>query len=196
MVGTAGARRAPLRLALRYGLRAAGRRRRALVLPELTVATGAFLLVLVIALMPAVRRAGAAFGDAAGIGRATVVISTIVVLLGVLEVAITATRSIVSRVREIGVLATFGVPPRSVVVALLVEPVLTAAAGGTAGASLAVLAVVLGSGTHLVHAPVAPGTLLAGWCTAVALSTVAALLVSAAPAGRAVRRPPLVSLTT
>jgi ABC-type lipoprotein release transport system permease subunit len=182
--------------ALRYGLLSAGRRRRSLVLPGLTVAAGAFLLVLVVALMPAVRRAGATFGDAAAVGRATLVISAIVVLLGVLEVAITATRSIVARVREIGVLCTFGVSPRSVVCALLVEPVLTAAAGALAGATAAALVALAGTGAGLVDASVAAGTVLAGWSGAVALSTVAALAVSAAPAWRAVRRPPLVSLTT
>ena len=52
-----------MKRAIHYGLLSAGRRRRTLVLPGLTVATGAFLLVLVVALMPAVLQAGAAFRD-------------------------------------------------------------------------------------------------------------------------------------
>jgi ABC-type lipoprotein release transport system permease subunit len=182
-------------LAVSYGLRAAGRRRRALVLPGITVATGAFLLVLVAALMPAVRRQGAVFGDGAAIGRATVVISVIVSLLGALQVAITATRSIAQRVREIGVLCSFGVPPRSVLLALLVEPVLTGTLGGFAGAVLGAAVAIVGSASGAIDAPVAAATVAMAAGAAVLLSLVAAALTSAAPTWRAVHRPPLSSLT-
>jgi amino acid transporter len=55
--------------ALSYGMRAARRRARLLLLPGGTVAAGAFLLVLAVALMPAVRRQGEAFGNGSAIGR-------------------------------------------------------------------------------------------------------------------------------
>ena len=184
-----------MRPALAYGLLAARRRARSLVLPAATVATGAFLLVMVVVLMPAVRVQGAAFGRAADIGRAAVVISVLVLLVGALEVAITATRSIVARTREIGVLSGFGVPPRSIVVGLLVEPVATAAAGGLAGAVLGAAAAVTGSAAGLIAAAPAPGPVVSAVSAAFGVSLVAAALASAPPAVRAARRPPLVSLT-
>jgi hypothetical protein len=189
---------APLRLALGYGVRAASRRRRLLVLPAVTVATGAFLLVLVLALLPAVRRQGATFGDAGGVGRASVVVAVVVLLVGALEVAIAATRSVSQRAREIGMLCSFGVPPRSVLAALLVEPVATAAAGAATGALLGAGAAAATSATGLVDAAPAPSPLrLTGAVVlAIGVSVAAALLASAAPCHRAVRRPPLDSLTS
>ena len=189
---------APLRLALGYGARAASRRRRLLVLPAVTVATGAFLLVLVLALLPAVRRQGATFGDAGGVGRAAVVVAVVVLLVGALEVAIAATRSVSQRAREIGMLCSFGVPPRSVLAALLVEPVATAAAGAGTGALLGAGAAAAMSAAGLIDADLAPSPLrLAGAVVlASGVSVAAALVASAAPCRRAVRRPPLDSLTS
>ena len=187
---------APLRLALGYGARAAARRRRLLVLPAVTVATGAFLLVLVLALLPAVRRQGATFGDATGVGRASVVVAVVVLLVGALEVAIAATRSVSQRAREIGMLCSFGVPPRSVLAALLVEPVATALVGAIAGGAAGAGAAALLTATGVVDADPAPSPLrLAGaFALAVGVSLAAAAVASAAPSRRAVRRPPLDSL--
>lgn len=188
---------APLRLALGYGARAAGRRRRLLVLPAVTVATGAFLLVVVLALMPAVREQGATFGDGGGVGRAALVVSIVVLLVGALEVAIAATRSVSQRAKEIGMLCSFGVPPRSVLAALLVEPLVTAGVGAAAGAVVGAGAAAVLVATDVVDADPAPSpTRLAGAVAlAVGVSLVAATVSSAAPCRRAVRRPPLDSLT-
>jgi hypothetical protein len=188
---------APLRLALGYGARAAARRRGLLALPAITVATGSFLLVVVLALMPAVRRQGAALGDARGVGRAAVVVAIVVLLVGAFEVAIAATRSVSQRAREIGMLCSFGVPARSVLAALLVEPIATAGAGAGVGAGLGAVAAPLMAATGLVDANPAPSPArLAGAAgLALAVSLVAAALASAAPCRRAVNRPPLDSLT-
>jgi hypothetical protein len=182
--------------ALVYGARAAARRRRLLVLPAVTVGTGAFLLVVVLALMPAVRRQGAAFGDAAAIGRAALAVSLVVLLVGALEVAIAATRSVSQRSREIGVLCSFGVPPRSVLAALMVEPVATAVVGAVAGALAGAVAAPLATAGGLADASVSPGALAGAAALAVVTAGLAAALASAAPCARAVARPPLVSLTS
>jgi ABC-type lipoprotein release transport system permease subunit len=181
--------------ALQYGLRAAWRRRRLLLLPTITVATGAFLVVLVIALMPAVRRQGAALGDATGIGRAAVAISVVVLLVGAFEVAIASTRSVNQRAGEIGVLSTFGVSGRCTLSALMVEPVATATVGGVIGAIVGAAAGLLAPSLGLVEDSVALADVVNGMALAIAVSVVAAVLASAVPTVRAVRRPPLASLT-
>ncbi|WP_433444278.1 FtsX-like permease family protein [Nonomuraea sp. CA-141351] len=179
-----------MRRGLAYGLLAVRRRSRTLALPAATVATGAFLLVLVIGLLPGLR--AQAFGD---MSRASVVIAVLVLLVGAIEVAITATRSVVQRTREIGVLSAFGVPYRAIVWGLLAEPVATAAAGAAAGALLGVAAtagVALGG---VAGVPFQPGVATVAALVAVAVSMVAAVAASAVPAWRAARHPPLTSLT-
>jgi ABC-type lipoprotein release transport system permease subunit len=185
-----------LRPALAYGVVSALRRRRGLVLPGLTVATGSLLLVLVMGVMPAVRLQGAAFGDAAGVGRAAVAIAGLVVLVGALEVAIVATRSITQRTREIGVLCSFGVRPLSVVCGLIVEPVLTAALGSAVGAVVGAVAAWASSAAGWAQAGVAGQPLAFAVGTSLLVSTVAATAASATPAVRAAHRPPLSALTT
>lgn len=181
--------------ALGYGLTAALRRSRLLLLPGGTVAAGAFLLVLVVSLMPAVRRQGEAFGNGAEIGRAVVVISVIVLLTGALEVAIAATRSVNQRAREIGVLSTFGVPQRVIVVGLMVEPVATACVGAAAGAALGAVTAVAGQTAGAITGEVPVGTVGTAMAGALVISVVSAALASAVPSLRAARRPPLSSLT-
>jgi len=191
--GAAGA--GPTVRALGYGLTAARRRSRLLLLPGGTVAAGAFLLVLVVSLMPAVRRQGEVFGNGGAIGRAVVVISVIVLLTGALEVAIAATRSVNQRAREIGVLSTFGVPQRSIVCGLMVEPAATAAAGAAAGAVLGAVAALAGGAAGAINGDVSIVTVAGAVAGALVISAVSAALASAAPALRAARRPPLSSLT-
>jgi ABC-type antimicrobial peptide transport system permease subunit len=181
--------------ALGYGLLAARRRARLLLLPGGTVAAGAFLLVLVVALMPSVRRQGEAFGNGAAVGRAVIVISVIVLLTGALEVAIAATRSVAQRARELGVLASCGVPGPAIVCSLMVEPVATAASGATVGAVLGAAAAAAGSVGGWTAGSVAPGTVVPAMAGAVAMAVVSAALASAVPSWRAARRPPLSSLT-
>ena len=181
--------------ALQYGVRAAWRRRRVLALPTTTVATGAFLVVLVIALMPAVRRQGATLGDAAGVGHAALAISVVVLLVGAFEVAIAATRSVHQRAAEIGVLSTFGVSGRCTLSALMVEPVATATLGGVIGAIVGAVGGLVARSIGLVTDSVAAADVLKGMALAVAVSVVASVLASAVPTVRAVNRPPLASLT-
>lgn len=178
-----------------YGFTAAWRRRRLLTLPIVTVATGAFLVVLVVALMPAVRRQGEALGNAASVGRATLAIAVVVLLVGAFEVAIAATRSINQRSAEIGVLSTFGVPPRCTLGALLVEPVATATAGAVIGALIGALFGIGAPAIGMIDDSVQSGDVLVGMALAIGVSVVAAVGASAVPTVRAVRRPPLASLT-
>lgn len=181
--------------ALQYGLRAAWRRSRLLLLPTITVATGALLVVLVIALMPAVRRQGAALGDASGVGHAALAIAVVVLLVGAFEVAIASTRSVNQRAGEIAVLSTFGVSGRCTLSALMVEPVATATVGGVIGAIVGAVAGLLAPSLGLVDDSVALTDVVKGMVLAIAVSGVAAVLASAVPTVRAVRRPPLASLT-
>ncbi|MDP4503422.1 FtsX-like permease family protein [Nonomuraea turcica] len=175
---------------LAYGLLAVRRRSRLLALPAATVATGAFLLVLVMGLLPGLR--AQAFGD---MSRASVVIAVLVLLVGAVEVAIAATRSVVQRTREIGVLNAFGVPYRAIVWGLLAEPVAIAASGAAAGALLGLAATAGLALTGPADVPFLPGVALLGALAAVCASTLAAAAASAVPAWRAARRPPLASLT-
>lgn len=185
-----------VRLGLAYGWLSTRRRVHQLVLPVVTTATGAFLLVQVLTLTETVRRQAAAIGDAEQLVRATTLIAVVVLLVGVVEVAVSTTRTVVHRTREIGVLGATGVPRRPVVAALLVEPVVAAVAGSLAGG----LAAVLGTGAldlaGLVDADVRPGPALAALAVAVGTSAVAAVVTSAGPAHRAASRPPAHSLTS
>jgi hypothetical protein len=180
--------------ALRYGLTAARRRSRLLLVPGGTVTAGAFLLVLVVSLMPAVRRQGEAFGSGGAIGRAVVVISVIVLLTGTLEVAIAATRSVNQRAREIGVLSTFGVPQRAIVCGLMVEPVATAAVGSAAGALLGAVTAIAGGAAGAITGNPSIMTVAGATAGALVISVVSAALASAVPSLRAARHPPLSAL--
>ena len=108
---------------LSYGWLAARRRVREMVLPAITTATGAFLVVLVFGMSEGIRAQSASLGHADEIARAVVLIAVTVLLVGVAEVAVATTRTVAHRTRELGVLGANGVPRRPVVAALLVEPV-------------------------------------------------------------------------
>ncbi len=183
-----------IRRGLAYGVLSARRRSRALVLPAVTTATGAFLLVQVLANSAAVRADGAALGSADQVFRATVLIAVVVLLVGVVEVAVCTTRTIVQRTREMGVLSATGVRRAPVVAALLVEPTAAAVTGAVAGslASAVVMAVLGVVGSAAV--PPAGSTAAAG-VLAVVVSAAAAVLASLVPSFRAASRPPIVSLT-
>src|SRR3954447_17385974 len=126
-----------LRKGLSYGWLAARRRIREMVLPVVTTATGAFLVVIVFGLSDGIRSQSASLGHADEIGRAVVLIAVTVLLVGVVEVAVATTRTVARRTRELGVLGATGVPRTPVVAALLVEPVISAVLGAVAGAALA-----------------------------------------------------------
>jgi ABC-type antimicrobial peptide transport system permease subunit len=181
---------------LSYGLLSARRRVRDLILPVVTTATGAFLLVQVLSLAGSVRRQAASLGNGAEVYRAVLLISVVVLLVGVVEVAVCATRTISQRTREIGVLGAAGVRRAPVVAALLVEPVLAALAGAVTGSVIAVVGGVAASAAGLSSsAPDAAGA-AAGVILAIAVSLIASLLTSALPTWRAASVPPIRSLSS
>ncbi len=166
-----------------------------MVLPVVTTATGAFLVVTVFGMSDGIRAQSATLGHADEIGRAVVLIAVTVLLVGVVEVAIATTRTVAHRTRELGVLAANGIPRRPVVAALLVEPAIAAVAGACVGAGLAVLTGLTLSVSGVVATGVAPSGLLLGVATALGVSIVAAVLTSIVPTWNAASRPPIRSLT-
>jgi ABC-type antimicrobial peptide transport system permease subunit len=138
----------------------------------------------------------AALGHADEIRRAVVLIAVTVLLVGVVEVAVSTTRTVVHRTRELGVLAATGVPRRPVVTALLVEPVVASIAGAVIGAVLAVGVGALLGATGMAASGVSPGGTATGVLVAVVVSAVAAVATSILPTWRAASRPPIRSLSS
>ena len=183
-----------IRRGLSYGWLAARRRATEMVLPAVTTATGAFLVVIVFGMADGIRAQSASLGHADEIGRAVVLISVTVLLVGVAEVAVATTRTVAHRTRELGVLGANGVPRPPVVAALLVEPVLAAVVGALAGAGLAVATGAALGMAGVVATGVAYRGLMAGTGVAVTVSIVAALVTSVVPTCKAASRPPIHSL--
>ena len=94
-----------MRKGLSYGWLSARRRIGEMVLPVVTTATGAFLVVIVFGMSDGIRAQSASLGHADEIGRAVVLIAVTVLLVGVVEVAVATTRTVGHRTRELGVLA-------------------------------------------------------------------------------------------
>ncbi|BBX70990.1 ABC transporter permease [Mycolicibacterium psychrotolerans] len=180
---------------LSYGWLAARRRIREMVLPAVTTATGAYLVVLVFGMSDGIRTQSAALGHADEISRAVVLIAVTVLLVGVAEVAVATTRTVAHRTRELGVLGANGIPRAPVVAALLVEPVIAALAGALIGALLAVLTGAVLVAAAIVGTGVSTVGLALGAGLAVAVSIVAALATSVVPTWKAASRPPIGSLT-
>ncbi len=181
---------------LSYGWLAARRRVREMVLPIVTTATGAFLVVIVFAMSAGIQAQSASLGHADEIGRAVVLIAITVLLVGVVEVAVATTRTIAHRTRELGVLGATGVPRRPVIAALLVEPAVAATLGALLGVALAAGAAVALGLLGLVPTGVSAAGLGFGALIAVAVSVVAALATSVIPTWNAASRPPIRSLST
>lgn len=180
---------------LAYGLLSSRRRAREMLLPAVTIATGAFLVVIVFAMEAGIKKQAAGLGHVGEIGHAVVLIAVAVLLVGVVEVAVATTRTIARRTRELGVLGATGVRSRPVLVALLVEPVVTAFFGALGGAVLAAAgAAVLAAAGAASSGVSASGTVI-GLVIAVAVSVVAAVVTSVVPIWRAVNRPPITSLS-
>ncbi len=179
-----------------YGWLATRRRLREMVLPVVTTATGALLVVLVFGMSEGIRTQSASMGHADEIARAVVLIAVTVLLVGVAEVAVATTRTVAHRTRELGVLAANGVPRAPVVAALLVEPVIAAVLGALAGAVLAVVTGVVLAMVGVVATGVSYGGLALGAGIAVAVSIAAALATSILPTWKAASRPPIRSLTS
>ncbi|MGX9790831.1 FtsX-like permease family protein [Mycobacterium sp. MMS18-G62] len=184
-----------MRKGLSYGWLAARRRIREMVLPVVTTATGAFLVVIVFGLSDGIREQSASLGHADEIGRAVVLIAVTVLLVGVVEVAVATTRTVAHRTRELGVLGANGIPRRPVVAALLVEPVIAAVLGALVGALLAALTGIILAAAGLAATGVSAGGMILGAAIAIGVSIVAALATSIVPTFNAASRPPIRSLT-
>lgn len=185
-----------MRYGLSYGWLSARRRIREMILPAVTTATGAFLVVIVLGMAEGIRAQSAALGNADEIGAAVLLIAVTVLLVGVVEVAVATTRTVAGRTRELGVLGANGIRRRPVVIALLVEPILAALSGALAGAALgAVVGIGLGA-TGFAPAGVDLLGLAGGAALAVVVSITAALATSIVPTWNAASRPPIRSLSS
>ncbi len=185
-----------LRYGLSYGWLATRRRIKEMVLPIVTTATGAFLVVLVFGMSAGIAAQSAALGHADEVRRAVVLIAVTVLLVGVVEVAIATTRTVAHRTRELGVLGANGIPRAPVVAALLVEPVLAAAVGAVAGSALAAVTGTVLHLTGLAASGVSGGGLATGAVIAVVVSMLAAVATSFMPTWSAASRPPIRSLSS
>jgi len=185
-----------IRLGLSYGVLSTRRRMRAMILPIVTTATGAFLVVLVVALSGAVDAQAQALGNGSELHRAIVLIAVVVLLVGVVEVAICSTRTVATRTREIGVLGATGVGRGPVVSALLVEPLVTSVVGASIGAVVGVLASIAFVAAGFTDSTVSGTGAAAGVVLAIVVSAVAAMVTSAFPhlAGRFTTAHPFVEL--
>lgn len=181
---------------LEYGWLAARRRGKELVLPAVTTATGAFLVVIVFGMADGIRAQSAALGHAEEISRAVVLIAVTVLLVGVVEVAVATTRTVAHRTRELGVLGANGIPRGPVVAALLVEPVIAAMLGAVVGATLAAVTGVILGAVGLAESGVSPAGLFTGSAVAVGVSIAAAIATSIIPTWNAASRPPIRSLSS
>ena len=93
-------------------------------------------------------------------------------------------------------LGATGVPRRSVIAALLVEPAVAAVLGALAGVVLAVIAAIALGALGLVPTGVSSAGVGLGASIAVAVSIIAALATSVVPTWNAASRPPIHSLST
>lgn len=180
---------------LAYGCLSARRRIKEMVLPIVTTATGAFLVVLVFGMSAGISAQSATLGHADEINRAVLLIAVTVLLVGVVEVAVATTRTVAHRTRELGVLSANGIPRRPVIAALLVEPVVAAILGALLGAVLAVLTGVVAALIGFVPTGISYGGLGTGALIAVVVSIVAAIATSIVPTWNAASRSPIRSLT-
>ena len=181
---------------LAYGWLSARRRLGDMVLPVVTTATGAFLVVIVFGTSEGIERQSASLGHADEIGRAVILIAVTVLLVGVVEVAVATTRTVAHRTAELGVLGANGIPRGPVIAALLVEPLVAAGLGAGVGVVFAVLAGWALDATGLAPSRVAIEGLAAGSGIAVTVSVLAAVVTSIVPTWIAASRPPIRSLTS
>jgi predicted lysophospholipase L1 biosynthesis ABC-type transport system permease subunit len=157
--------------------------RRRSLLPITTVAAGTLLVYVVLTLIEVVNAQMAQFNGtlspatAAAMGRATLYVAIICLIVGGLETAIVMTRSVLSRIQEIGVLKATGVSNAIVVGLFMTEAIIYGFLGGLVGVIVgwwvAAIAQML-SGMPLALLPVWQNAALA-LLLAVATSVVAAL---------------------
>jgi ABC-type antimicrobial peptide transport system permease subunit len=185
-----------IKYGLSYGWMSARRRIREMILPVVTTATGAFLVVLVFGMSAGIQAQSASLGHAEEINRAVILIAVTVLLVGVVEVAVATTRTVAHRTRELGVLGANGVPRKPVVTALLVEPVVAAVLGALLGAALAIVTGIVLQATGFAPSGVSYGGVAFGSVIAIGVSIFAAVATSIVPTWNAASRPPVRSLSS
>jgi ABC-type antimicrobial peptide transport system permease subunit len=185
-----------IRYGLSYGYLSARRRIKEMILPVVTTATGAFLVVLVFGMSAGIQAQSASLGHVEEINRAVILIAVTVLLVGVVEVAVATTRTVAHRTRELGVLGANGIPRGPVVTALMVEPVVAAVLGAVLGTVLAVIIGIALGAAGFAPAGVSYGGLAFGSVIAIGVSIVAAVATSIVPTWNAASRPPIRSLST
>jgi putative ABC transport system permease protein len=137
---------------LRYTNRHLKFNRRRSLLPIATIATGTLLVYVVLTLVSIVRQQLAEMSGTLSaettnaIGQATVYVAIIGLLVGALETAIVMTRSVLSRIHEIGVLKATGVNDTVIFNLFLLEAMLYGVIGGVIGVGLGWLVAALVQG--------------------------------------------------
>lgn len=125
---------------VRYTNRHIQHNRNRSLLPIATIATGTLLMYVVLTLTNLVQAQMAEMSGTlspettAALGRATVFIALITMAVGALETAVVMTRSVLSRVQEIGVLKATGVTDPVILSLFIVEALLYGLIGGIVGA--------------------------------------------------------------
>lgn len=163
------------------------------LLPIATIATGTLLIYAVLTLTETVQAQMEKLSGtlspatAAAIGEATFYIALIALLVGALETAVIMTRSVLSRVGEIGILKATGVKTSVIFTLFVTEALLYGVVGGVLGVVLGwliVAAVEVANGTALFAA------LIPAWRNALIAAVLAALvsvLTASIPIWRTVR---------
>lgn len=169
---------------LRYTQRHLQHNRSRSLLPIGTIATGTLLTYTVLTVTKTIQSQMAQMSGTlspettAALGQATVYIALITLAVGALETAIIMTRSVLSRVQEIGILKATGVPDRIIFSLFVTEALIYGAVGGAIGVLLgwlAVAAVRLTSGADLLTALVpSAGNLLLALLLAIGVSVLTA----------------------
>ncbi len=160
--------------------------RRRSILPIATIAAGTLLVYAVLTLTETVKAQMAELSGtlststAAAIEQSTVYIAAITLIVGALETAVIMTRSVLSRIQEVGILKATGVGDQVIFSLFVTEAVLYGLVGGIVGVILGWLTAVLvqlADGTSLSSAlePAWLNVLIAAGLATV-VSAVAALL--------------------
>lgn len=113
--------------------------RRRSLLPIATIAAGTLLVYVVLTLITVVKQQMQQFSGtlssatAEAVGQATIYVAVICLIVGALETAIVMTRSVLSRIHEIGVLKATGVSDRIIFGLFLTEAITYGGWGGLIG---------------------------------------------------------------
>jgi putative ABC transport system permease protein len=149
------------------------------ILPIATIATGTLLIYAVLTLTATVQAQMAKMSGtlstatAAAIGQATIYIALIALAVGALETAVVMTRSVLSRVGEIGILKATGVKTAVIFSLFVTEALLYGAVGGGLGVVLGWLVVAWVQTANGASLTVA---LIPDWKNAVIAAVLAALV--------------------